>query len=69
LRVLIEKYNLKSNSKVITPVAGFPTTVNPIIQCGLTPLFVDIELPSLNYDSRGCIQSKQKGNDNAPRGW
>jgi CDP-6-deoxy-D-xylo-4-hexulose-3-dehydrase len=50
LRVLIEKYNLKSNSKVITPVAGFPTTVNPIIQCGLTPLFVDIELPSLNID-------------------
>ena len=36
--------------KVIVPVAGFPTTVNPIIQCGLQPVFVDIELDTLNLN-------------------
>ena len=36
--------------KVITPVAGFPTTVNPILQNGFKPVFVDIELDTLNID-------------------
>ena len=36
--------------KVICPVAGFPTTVNPILQHGLKPKFVDIELDTLNID-------------------
>jgi len=36
--------------KVIVPVAGFPTTVNPIIQAGYTPVFVDIELDTLNLN-------------------
>lgn len=36
--------------KVITPVAGFPTTVNPILQNGFKPIFVDIELDTLNID-------------------
>jgi CDP-6-deoxy-D-xylo-4-hexulose-3-dehydrase len=33
---------LKPGDEVITVAAGFPTTVNPIIQYGLTPVFVDI---------------------------
>jgi CDP-6-deoxy-D-xylo-4-hexulose-3-dehydrase len=36
---------LKPGDEVITTALNFPTTVNPIIQCGLTPVFVDIELP------------------------
>lgn len=36
--------------KVAVPVAGFPTTVNPILQLGLTPCFVDIELDTLNLN-------------------
>ena len=36
--------------KVIVPVAGFPTTVNPILQVGLEPIFVDIEIDSLNIN-------------------
>ena len=36
--------------RVIVPVAGFPTTVNPIIQLGLIPVFVDIELDTLNLN-------------------
>src|SRR2546422_724921 len=35
---------------IVTPVAGFPTTVAPILQNGFTPLFVDIELKTLNLD-------------------
>lgn len=36
--------------KVITPVAGFPTTINPIIQLEMQPLFIDIELKTLNLN-------------------
>ena len=42
--------NLPKGTKVLTPIAGFPTTINPIIQLGFTPVFVDIELESLNLD-------------------
>jgi CDP-6-deoxy-D-xylo-4-hexulose-3-dehydrase len=35
---------LKPGDEVITVAAGFPTTVNPIVQNGLVPVFVDVEL-------------------------
>ena len=38
--------------EVITVAAGFPTTVNPLVQCGLTPVFVDIDVPTYNVDVR-----------------
>jgi CDP-6-deoxy-D-xylo-4-hexulose-3-dehydrase len=41
---------LSPGDEVITVSAGFPTTVGPIIQNGLTPVFVDIALPSYNAD-------------------
>ena len=41
---------LPKGSKIITPVAGFPTTINPIIQNGYTPVFIDIEMDTLNLD-------------------
>ena len=41
---------LKKGDKVITPVVCFPTTINPLIQRGLEPVFVDVELPSVNLD-------------------
>lgn len=47
----LEKYNLKPLKKgdeVITLAAGFPTTVNPIIQNGWIPVFADIDLKTLN---------------------
>jgi len=43
-------YNLPVGSKIITPCAGFPTTVNPILQNGFVPVFVDIEIETLNID-------------------
>lgn len=34
--------------KVITPVCGFPTTINPIFQFGMQPIFIDIDKENLN---------------------
>ncbi len=42
---------LKKGDEVITVAAGFPTTVNPIFQNGLVPVFVDNELKSYNIDA------------------
>ncbi len=42
---------LRPGDEVITVAAGFPTTVNPIIQNGLVPVFVDVTLPSYNLDA------------------
>lgn len=39
---------LKPGDEVITLAAGFPTTVNPIVQNGWTPVFVDIDTKTLN---------------------
>lgn len=39
---------LKPGDEVITAAAGFPTTVNPILQNGLVPVFVDSSLPTYN---------------------
>ncbi|HEV2968613.1 MAG TPA: lipopolysaccharide biosynthesis protein RfbH [Pirellulales bacterium] len=41
---------LKPGDEVITAAAGFPTTVNPSIQNGLRPVFVDVELGTYNVD-------------------
>ena len=39
---------LKPGDEVITAATGFPTTVNPIIQNGLVPVFLDVEIPTYN---------------------
>lgn len=39
---------LRPGDEVITVAAGFPTTVNPIYQNGMTPVFVDVELGTYN---------------------
>lgn len=41
---------LKKGDEVITVAAGFPTTVNPIVQNGLIPVFVDVELGNYNIN-------------------
>lgn len=41
---------LKPGDEVITVAAGFPTTVNPILQNGLVPVFVDVDIPTYNID-------------------
>jgi len=47
---LDKKYKVKKGDKFITPVVCFPTTLNPLIQNGLEPVFVDVTLPDLNLD-------------------
>ncbi|PIT88157.1 MAG: lipopolysaccharide biosynthesis protein RfbH [Candidatus Magasanikbacteria bacterium CG10_big_fil_rev_8_21_14_0_10_36_32] len=47
VKLPVEK-RLKPGDEVITVAAGFPTTVNPIIQNNLIPVFVDVELGSYN---------------------
>lgn len=41
---------IKSGDEVITVAAGFPTTVNPIIQHGCVPVFVDVTLENYEID-------------------
>lgn len=43
---------LKPGDEVISVAASFPTTVNPIVQNGLTPVFIDIALGTYNVDVR-----------------
>lgn len=42
--------SLPKGSKFITPVVCFPTTINPLLQNGFVPVFVDVELPNLNLN-------------------
>jgi CDP-6-deoxy-D-xylo-4-hexulose-3-dehydrase len=54
-------YNLKKGTKVITPIAGFPTTINPIIQLGFEPIFVDIDLSTLNLNLEAVEKAADEG--------
>jgi len=47
---LLKEKRLKAGDEVITVAAGFPTTVNPILQNQLTPVFVDITLSDYGVD-------------------
>ncbi|MEU3984567.1 lipopolysaccharide biosynthesis protein RfbH [Streptomyces sp. NPDC026672] len=45
---VLEDRRLRPGDEVITVAAGFPTTVNPILQNGLVPVFVDVDLATYN---------------------
>lgn len=54
---------IKSGDEVITVAAGFPTTINPLIQFGCIPVFVDVDIPSYNIkveDIEKAISPKTK---------
>ena len=48
---LLGERRLRAGDEVLTVAAGFPTTVNPILQNGLTPVFLDIELGTYDVDA------------------
>lgn len=47
---LLRDRRLQPGDEVITVAAGFPTTVNPIIQNGCVPVFLDVDIPTYNID-------------------
>jgi len=46
----LKERSIKKGDEVITVAASFPTTVNPIIQFGAVPVFIDIKLPTYNIN-------------------
>jgi CDP-4-dehydro-6-deoxyglucose reductase, E1 len=53
-------HNLPKGTKVLMPIAGFPTTLNPTLQMGFQPVFVDIEIDSLNLNLDQVEQALEK---------
>ena len=49
--VKLGERRLKKGDEVISVAAGFPTTINPILQQGLVPVFVDCEVGTYNIDA------------------
>lgn len=47
---LLGDRRLRRGDEVITVAAAFPTTVAPLVQCGLTPVFVDVDTRTANVD-------------------
>ena len=57
---LLKERALKSGDEVITVAAGFPTTVNPILQNHLVPVFVDVELETYNVNVEELEKAKSE---------
>ena len=54
---------LRPGDEIITVAAGFPTTINPMIQFGCIPIFVDVDIPTYNIkveDIEKAITPKTK---------
>ncbi|MFH0927100.1 MAG: lipopolysaccharide biosynthesis protein RfbH [Candidatus Micrarchaeota archaeon] len=61
---LAGKHRLCAGDEVITTASGFPTTVNPIVQNGCTPVFLDTQVGTYNMDCsmlEEAISDKTKG--------
>lgn len=54
---------LQPGSKFITPVVCFPTTINPLIQNGFEPVFVDVKMPNLDLDLDQVEEMLEKDKD------
>lgn len=50
IAALKEYFGWEDGDEIIVCACGFPTTINPIIQNGLKPVFVDIDYTDLNWD-------------------
>lgn len=69
----LKERKLSEGDEIITVAAGFPTTVNPIVQNSLVPVFVDVDIPTYNVSvsileqalspkTRGIILAHTLGN-------
>lgn len=64
IAALKKYFKWEDNDEIILSVVGFPTTLNPVIQNNLKPIFIDIEYDTLNFDLNlieSKITSKTKG--------
>jgi len=50
IAALKKHYGWKDGDEVIVSPVGFPTTIAPLVQNGLVPVFADIEMDTLNFD-------------------
>lgn len=50
IAALKEYFKWKNDDEILISVVSFPTTLNPVIQNNLKPVFVDIEFNTLNFD-------------------
>ena len=60
---LLGERRIKRGDEVITVAGGFPTTINPIIQYGAVPVFIDMTIPGYNMDVsllEGALSEKTK---------
>lgn len=61
----MKKPRLQPGDEVITVAAGFPTTVNPIVQTGLKPVFVDVDFATMDVTLELLQQAYVKGKSKA----
>ena len=64
VNVVKEHYKWQDGDEVIVPAVTWPTTVTPVLQSGLKPVFVDVNLTdlSLDYDKvKAAITPKTRG--------
>lgn len=47
---LLGDRRIQPGDEVITVAAGFPTTLNPLVQYGMIPVFLDVDIPTYNLD-------------------
>ena len=57
MAVLKKQFKWNDGDEIIVSPVGFPTTISSIVQNNLTPIFIDIEFNSLNFDV-SLIESK-----------
>ena len=58
---LLEQFKMRAlqlGDEVITAAAGFPTTVNPILQNGWTPVFIDVDKETLNATPEAVMAAR-----------
>lgn len=55
---LLKERALKKGDEVITVACGFPTTISPIIQNGLVPVFLDMDIPTYNINVNDLEKAK-----------
>jgi CDP-6-deoxy-D-xylo-4-hexulose-3-dehydrase len=55
-----ELYGLKDGDKVLVPACTWVTNISPVIQCGFTPIFADIDLETFSFNTDDLIKIKKK---------